>query len=565
MADTTTITATDYEGYKSGLRVLFQNDPRFKDFDFEGSGLSAILKLLASNSSTQAANSHLVLGESHVSTSQILGNVQALVTATSGYVPDSPHSSYVYGTIEVTPTDPQTAPATITMPVTATFLGVSDGVSYTFTPQDAANADLVDGVYRFENIKLVEGERVVNTFVQSGTSIQQYVIANKSIDIESLSVTVRDSLSSYTTNVFERFHSSFQLGSESSLFFVSMNRKGQYLIEFGDGSFSKSLIDGNIIYASYISTSGSAANGVSSLTPTSEIGGFGNVSITIDAASRNGSDAEDIESIQKRSAIGYGMDGVAVATEEYGQKLKSLYPAHEITQWGGDEHVPQKPGFVILCVYPDLTDNEKIEGVNYLKKYSVGSILTQIVDSQSFYLYLDIFVGTSTTDSTKLQRIIAGIHTEVAAIADDYDKFNITFEPYSIETRLKSVSLLIDRVYMDYTMGAESFSNKRSVEFHFHREVEPGTFTVSVSGSPDFDRISDVNGSFYTLKNGRQVTELKFIGDYSTGDIEFELEKDVISAVEFGIGTISPGGEDRQVSTLRNEIMKISLNSVKEG
>lgn len=553
-------TPVDYEALKQALRIKMKTDPRFKDYDFEGSGLSAIIKMLASMASSQNLNSHFVLGESHFSTSDILGNVQALVTAANGYVPSSQTSSRATVTLEVTPPTGITPPASLTLPLTFSALGIQDGKSYRFTPIEEKTVPLVSGKYTFTDVILLEGELVTNTFVQSGTALSYFTIPNKAVDINTLSVTVRESVSVVTTRQFERFHSAFQLGSANLLFFLSMDRSGFYRINFGDGHFSKNLDDGNIVYVSYKSSNGESSNGVSQLTASSEIGGFSDVKVTVTSAATGGASQEGLESIQQNASLSYGMDGVAVSTQEYGLKLKELYPSRKITQWDGSDNMPPKPGFVILSAYPSLSGAEKDSGVAWLKKYSVGSILTQIIDSSIFEVAVSLFYVSSYSDEVKKNSQKNEIKAFCVNYVETMSDFGNTFEPNMFEESLKASVPGIERCYVSYQMGVTGVRSKKSFSFDFHREIESNTFTVSVSGTDTIDTLKQVAGEIVGYKSG--VKKLTFSSSYSSGVLTInDLDTLILSgpALVFGVGYAGPGGMDRQVSSGRNELLQLSF------
>lgn len=552
-------TPVDYEALKQVLRLKMKSDPRFKDYDFEGSGLSAIIKMLSSMASSQNLNSHFVLGESHFSTSDILGNVQALVTASNGYVPASQTSSRGVVTIEVTPPTGVTPPATLTVPLTFTALGLQNGKSYRFTPYQEKTVPLLSGKYTFTDVIMVEGELVTNTFVQSGTAVSYFTIPNKAVDINTISVVVRESAAVVTNKNFERFHSAFQLGPESELFYLSMDRDGYYRVNFGDGHFSKSLVDGNVVYVTYKSSSGESSNGISTLTAASEIGGFSDVKVTVTTNTSGGTAQEGIDSIQRNAAMAYGMDGVAVATQEYGLKLKELYPSLKITQWDGSDNNPPKPGFVILSTHPSLSSAEKQAGVDWLKKYSVGSIMTQIVDSTNFEVVCTLYFVSSFTDASRLDSQKKEIEAFCLNYSNDMSSFGNTFEPNTFEELLKATVSGIDRCYVSYKMGAVGVPSKKSISFDFHRQIETNTFTVSVFGVDSIDTISQVSGELIGSKSG--VKKTSFSGSFTDGVLTINDLDTLVhtGAITFGVGYASPGGIDKQVSSGRNELLQLSF------
>lgn len=555
------ITPIDYEGFKDSIRILMKGDPRYKDFDFEGSGLVSIIRLLSTVSSTQGLNSHLTLAESHVSTSEILENVQALVTATSGfYVPNGNRAAKLTADVTITPPEPLSAPSSITIPITFSSMGVSEGRTFTFSPVVPVDVNLVSGVYTAV-VEMLEGTLVTNSFTKNGTGLETFEIPNKDIDVSTIRVFIRTSSSDTTTVEFDKFESAFQLGKDNNLFYLSMNRRGFYQVEFGDGALSKALADGNIIYVRGVTNSGEAANGVSSLVPTSDIEAFSGITIAVQSPAQGGSAPEDIDSIKRRSAVSFGMDGVVVATQEYGEKLSNFLPNRKITQWGGENNIPPKPGYVILCVSPTLTDLEKLNSNLYLKKYNVGSIFTEIVDSASYFIGLKIYAGcTSTVDSVKT-RLSQEIRIAVAKYAESKNDFSIEFEPSDLEDYIKNNVSNLDRVYITYNLGVNPTQSKSSLNFNFHREIEAGTFVTTFSGHPTISQIKDnAEGIFSSYFDGDLVEQIVSTVDYVNGVVTLQDLDLTVGIV--GVGTCDAGGVDLQLQTQRNEILSISITSL---
>lgn len=552
------ITPIDYEGFKTALRLMMKGDPRFKDFDFEGSGLVSILRLLSTVSSSQAVSSHLTLAESHVSTSEILENARALVTATSGfYVPSGNRAASATVQLTITPPDPDNAPTSISVPLSFTALGVSDGKSFSFSPVNETIVDLVDGKYTTQ-LQMREGTLVTSSFVKLGSAPETFEIPNKDIDISTIQVFVRNSNSDTAQSEFLRFESAFQLGKENKLFYLSMNRRGFYQIEFGDDSVSKALVDGNIVYVRGVNNSGSLGNGVSSLVATSEIEGFSDIEISMLAPSVGGSDPETLESIKLRSSIAYGMDGVAVSTQEYGEKLADFLPNRKITQWGGEENIPPKPGFVILCVYPVLTDLEKTNSIQYLKKYNVGSIFVDIVPPIEYLVGLKIYAGCTSTVSSVKVKLRQDIEIVVGRYSESMNNFSIEFEPSSLEDLVKSSVENLDRIYVTYNMGVSPSVSKSSLSFDFHRQIASGTFVATFTGHPTISQIKDDgNGIFNSYYDGELVEQVSADFNFDNGSVTL-LGLDLsVGSVSFGYADV--GGSDLQLQTKRNEILKISV------
>ena len=86
----TTIRSTDldFTSIKNSLKTSLQNNPEFKDYNFEGSGLSALLDVLAYNTHYNALIANMALNESYLTTAQLRSSVVSLAEAI-GYIPSS--------------------------------------------------------------------------------------------------------------------------------------------------------------------------------------------------------------------------------------------------------------------------------------------------------------------------------------------------------------------------------------------------------------------------------------------------------------------------------------------
>ena len=80
--------ALDFNAIKNNLKEYFQAQDEFRDYDFEGSGLSNILDVLAYNTHLTALTANFAVNESFLGTAQLRGSVVSLSEAI-GYIPSS--------------------------------------------------------------------------------------------------------------------------------------------------------------------------------------------------------------------------------------------------------------------------------------------------------------------------------------------------------------------------------------------------------------------------------------------------------------------------------------------
>ena len=87
---TTTITSTelDFNAIKNNLKASLANSTEFADYNFEGSGLSNLLDVLATNTHMNALVANMALNESYLTTAQLRSSVVSLAEGI-GYIPSS--------------------------------------------------------------------------------------------------------------------------------------------------------------------------------------------------------------------------------------------------------------------------------------------------------------------------------------------------------------------------------------------------------------------------------------------------------------------------------------------
>jgi hypothetical protein len=92
-----TINTSDLDFYdiKSKLKTHFRNSGEFEDYDFDASGLSNILDVLAYNTHINGLIANMSINESFLSTSQLRSSVVSHAESL-GYFPTVPCPDYFY-------------------------------------------------------------------------------------------------------------------------------------------------------------------------------------------------------------------------------------------------------------------------------------------------------------------------------------------------------------------------------------------------------------------------------------------------------------------------------------
>lgn len=574
---TQTVPSLDVRAFEYLIKQRMKADPTFKDYDFEGSGLSAIIRLLAADANAIGFMNNMLYGEGHLHSAQQRSNA-GLAASFLSYTPDNYRAATIYADITVTPYDPTTAPQDIIMDRRAMFVGAKDGKSYNFTVVEPVSAQLVDGSYKFTNIKLVQGNWLYKTFDVEGSAITSYKIPSQNVDINNLVVQVQESDTANIRNTYSRYVSPFDLSQYAFLYFVELGIDGYYTLEFGDGYLCRRVEDGNVIYLQYLETAGTAGNDITSITSASSIAGFSQIDVTmLSERSSGGSDPESLEDIKRLAPLNYQAGGAAVAETDYAVMVERLFSnVLRAKSYGGDTLSPPDSGYVYIAVIPSvgekLTDAEKAEIASTLDKYNVGSITPKVVDVDITYIQVDTLVywdptSTSYTD-TQLKGVVkTGIQNWGMANIVGFDElFDKEILQDAISKMDRSIASNITSVRYKRHFKPE-YGLLDSFTFDYGRSIKPGSVLINgfkplpaevdftyyirdVSGVLNMYKVSTVDSKEYLVQNVGVV-------NYTTGVVE--LQRITVSNYNAEGATIlvTPDGLNQNITMKQNQVMNI--------
>ena len=346
------ITDLDFDTVKSNFKTFLSQQSTFSDYNFEGSGMSVLMDLLAYNTHYQAFHANMLANEMFIDTS--VTRASAVSHAKSlGYTPTSMKSSYAKLTITVS--DVPLSQTSLTMPAGTAFNTVVDDASYQFVTISDVTVTSDSGIFSFPDVGVYEGTRVQYQYtVNSNNLEQQFVIPSPSVDTSTLVVRVQNSSSDTTTTTYSLNTDYSTLLSTSTKYFLQEIENGQYEVYFGDGVVGKKPIDGNIIILNYVVTNGELADGASAFTSASTIGGYSNISVTTVSNASGGGESESVDSIKFNAPLKYAAQGRAVTPDDYKSILPSVYPnIRSVQVWGGEDNDPAIYGRVYISIKPN--------------------------------------------------------------------------------------------------------------------------------------------------------------------------------------------------------------------
>jgi hypothetical protein len=396
MASNLKVTELDFFQIRENFKTYLQSQDKFRDYDFEGSGMSVLLDVLSYNTHYNAINAHMAMNEVFLDTAQLRNNVVSHAKML-GYVPRSQVSSFAL--IDVTVINPIGTPSTLTIDAGTEFSSVVDGTQYTFTVLESKSISPVNGVYKFENLKVNEGSiRTFSYVVDNFDQSQYFEVPDNNADISTLIVKVRANSSTSSFDIYTLARNFVDIKSDTPAYFLQESMDGKYEVYFGDGVVGKKLQAGNVVELQWLSTNAGASNGASEFTLASSIQGNSNVVIDVLFKSAGGGDREDIDSIKFNAPLSYVSQNRVVTPEDYKAAIINNYPNIEtVTVWGGEENIPPDYGKAYISIKPKNAETLTVSEKQFikdqiLKSRNVVSITPELVDPTYTYVALQVFV-----------------------------------------------------------------------------------------------------------------------------------------------------------------------------
>ena len=426
------ITDLDFDAVKSNFKSFLSQQTQFTDYNFEGSGMSVLMDLLAYNTHYLAFHANMLANEMFIDTaltrSAAVSHAKAL-----GYLPSSPKASNAY--VDVTVTGVPISQKTLVMAAGTIFTTSVNDTSYKFVTIGDNTATSDTGTFVFSGVRIYEGTRVRYTYtVDSQNLEQQFIIPSSKVDTGTIVVSVQASASDITTEVYTLNTDYAILDSTSLKYFLQEVEDGKFEVYFGDGVTGKKPIDGNIVILDYVVTNGTEADGATAFIAASSIGGYSDVTTLATANAGGGGDAETVDSIKFNAPLKYAAQGRAVTPDDYKAIVPSVYTNIKSIQcWGGEDNDPPIYGKVYIAIRPNtgtsLTTTTKNSIVTSLKKYNVASIVPEIVDPEILYLVLGVTAKYNSTVTEKAKSDIkALVETTVSTFnTNNLQKFDSVF------------------------------------------------------------------------------------------------------------------------------------------
>lgn len=575
------ITDLDFDTVKSNFRNFLSQQSQFTDYNFEGSGMSVLMDLLAYNTHYLAFHANMLANEMFLDST--LTRASAVSHAKSlGYTPSSMKSSNA--TVNITVSNVPTSQTSLVMAAGTIFNTTVNDISYQFVTTSDHTATSDNGIFQFQDIKIFEGTRVNYTYtVDSNNLEQQFIIPSAAVDTSTLVVSVQNSVSDTTSTTYTLNTDYTTLTSTSTRYFIQEIEEGRFEVYFGDGISGKKPSDGNIVTLSYVVTNGDDADGASTFVADSTIGGYSSISVVTVSSASGGGAAETVDSIKFNAPLKFASQSRAVTPDDYKSILPSVYSNIKSVQvWGGEDNDPAVYGQVYISIKPNtgstLTTTTKNQIITSLKAFNVASITPVIVDPVTLLLELTTTVKYNPTVTEKTNSDLrALVETAISSFnTNNLEKFDSVFRHSNI---LKAIDD-VDPAILSSTVAVKlkrkitptlNAATKYTISFnnaayhptnnHSQTVVESSGFFLVGNTNEQYidDDGSGVIRTFYLLGGTTKTITNASAGtvNYATGEVV--LTSLNITSVENADGTIDitlkPDSND--VIPVRNQVIEI--------
>lgn len=498
----------DFNSIRNNLKTYLSSQSEFTDYNFEGSGLSVLLDILAYNTYYNSVYLNMAANEAFLDTAQIRQNILSQAKLVN-YIPTSSHGAEAMISIRVTPTTTENQTINyITLDRYTRLLGADiDGTSYPFVAVNSNTAHKSDGSFYFANVSIKQGEVITQQFVMSSNNkTARFEIPSANIDTTTLTVTVQESPANTYTEEYQLSQDITEATANSRIYFLEENENLNYTLQFGDDILGYRPKDGNIVIATYIDTQGSAGNDVSKFNFIEPVGGYysGNVRVFTVFTSRTGSDKEDIDRIRLRAPQYYTAQNRAVTTRDYEALIMKDYQhIQAVSIWGGEENDPPVYGKVYISLktkgFYALSNLEK-ENIkqNLIKNRNVMTVTPVIVDPDYIFITIRGKVYYNPSFTTKTFNELAGIVRQTTYdYADaELNTYRSVFKKSKLQAAIESAdgSFLGSDVTV-YLQGRQKIDTTQSKKYYFNFKtpIEKGTFTNKLYSYPQITVLDTSN------------------------------------------------------------------------
>lgn len=575
-----------FDDIKQNLKDFLRGNQRYKDFNFEASGINVLLNTLSYQTHYIGYFVKMLLDESFVDSAHTR---QALLSHAkrTGYIPKNRKAARAEVILRVnTNTTDEPASRNLSVERGATFTSAnSQQDSRTFSVLDGTTIynRIVDGTdvqYVSEPIQIYEGTLKTWNFLVDGNIVnQRFIIRDPSADVDTIRVRVRENAGATNSVEFSLASDISDLAADSNVFFISTDENGFYQIFFGDGVFGVQPENGNAIEVTYIGTNGESGNGARvfnfnqpSTWP------YDDFEVETTSPSDGGREAETVDELRFAIPNHHRRQNRLVTEQDFRSiLLEEFRNIDSLNVWGGEKHNRRDYGKVYISIKPKNSDKlttlarEQIRETIVREKGIVG-IDCVFVDPEFINVHLTV---NAKLDMRKTNRTRPEMINLIKDRVQNYNtellsKFDSDLSDVNLLSSIKEGEDAFVTLYSQKTLSKNHIHLHGSTATHtvsFGNALVPGSISSSdIAYSTFTARIKDDGQGNLNLVSGTGVIVPAGTVDYDTGEIDYTLPQfarvagfvnSVTGDITFNATPVYP-----DVNTYLNNIVRITETKV---
>ena len=533
LSDKIQITDLEFDDIKVNLKNYLSSQSQFQDYDFEGSGMSIMLDLLAYNTHYMGYYANMLGNEMFMDSAtlreSVVSHAKHLGVNPTSVKPATAKLNFTF--------NPVGSPSSLVIAKNTKFLSKIDGIKYKFiTTQSTLVPRALNGTYTALGVEIKEGKILNKTYTADiNNTRQRFIIPNINVDTDSLVVNVQTSATNSTLVTYTNGSAIdvTTIKKSDKVFFVHEVEGRQYEITFGNGAVGSPITDGNIVFIEYIVTSGTVANKANIFTATSTVAGLSpsDYVVTTDIIADGGTDIQSVDSLKFLAPKLYSAQKRACTKDDYKAILLEQRPDIEsITTYGGEDADPVQYGKVFIAIKPagntvfSLAAKQDIIK-NIIKETSVVTVIPEIIDPTFFFLQFETTVNYNpTTNITDEVTLKSNINNSIQNyLQGNLEKFETKFRYSNLTKDIDNTAIAIrnskTNVRYAQRIYPATFGVLASYEMNFNNPIVPGCFkSTQYVGSDGYtwQLVDDTVGNIKAVKLTTGSATQIWTDNYST-------------------------------------------------
>lgn len=541
------LVSLDVPTLEASLKAYMRSQSLFKDYDFDGSNIAALIRLLALNTHKNAFFLNMIHSEGFLDSALTRGSVLSHAKELN-YTPRSPRSAEANVTVTFNGSN-----SAYVIEKGRTFSTIIRNRGLVFSVPETKVVTSTNGFFQFQT-SLFEGRYVTDSYIMNRQDeTQRFILTNPSIDTRSLTVVVYED-GATTGSTYVRSTTLLDLDETSNVYFLQASEHGQYEVVFGDSVIGRRPSDGSTLIFDYRVTVGEEGNGAKVFNRDFEIGtGVSNVRVITNRSSENGAAAESIESIKYYAPRHFQVQERAVVASDYSVLLKTQFPEiRAVSAYGGEEVSPPRYGKVFIAIDVSEVDgipqSKRDEYYEFLKRRAGLTMDPVIVEPNYTYasIVTDVDYNLNVTTLTP-DNIRTIVHDTIMEYGDAH------LNDFQRTLRFSKLAAEIDAAH------ASIVGNETRVEVYKKVELKRNDYqSLKLSfDMPLYDGYPETGSSFpvgdlRTIRSGSFNVggETRYVTDDGAGELWVVTDRGSVTVLLQKVGTVDYASGALEISDM---------------